>query len=54
LGEFPRFIGTAERSDSLPSIAPHFVAFVWRYRRFVLCSSPTARDWSCGSAWSWG
>src|SRR5208337_229611 len=33
-----------ERSDSLPLISPHFVAFVWRYRRFVPCSSPPARD----------
>jgi len=40
------------RSDSLPPISPHFVAFVWRFRRFVLFSSPPARDRSCGSAWS--
>jgi hypothetical protein len=32
------------RSDSLPLVSPHFVAFVWRYHRFVLCSSPPARD----------
>jgi hypothetical protein len=41
---FPRFNGTTGRSDSLPLISPHFVAFAWRYRRFVLCSSPPARD----------
>ena len=41
------------RSDSLSLISPHFVAFVWRYHRFVPCSSPPARDGSCGSTWSW-
>jgi len=32
------------RSDSPPSISPHFVSFAWRYHRFVPCSSPPARD----------
>jgi len=41
------------RSDSLPPLSPHFVAFVWRYRRFVPSSSPPARDQSWGSSWSW-
>ena len=36
------------RSDSLPLISPHFVAFVWRYLRFVPCSSPPARDGKLG------
>ena len=36
------------RSDSLPLISPHFVAFVWRYLRFVPCSSPSAWD---GKLW---
>ena len=51
---FPRFSGTTGRSDSLPLVSPHFVAFAWRYRRFVLFSSPPARDVSCGSTWSFG
>ena len=33
---FPRFIGTMGRSDSLPSVSPHFVAFAWRYHPCVL------------------
>ena len=41
---FPRFNGTTGRSDSLPLVSPHFVAFAWRYHRFVLGSSPPARD----------
>src|SRR3974390_2732297 len=36
------------RSDSLPLISPHFVSFVWRYPRFVPCSSPPARDGKLG------
>src|SRR5208337_1741969 len=51
--EFPRLNVTMGRSDSLPPISPHFVSFAWRYRRFVPCSSPPARDGSCGSTWSW-
>jgi hypothetical protein len=43
-GPFPRFLATTRRSDSLPLLSPHFVAFVWRYRRFVPGSSPPARD----------
>lgn len=31
-GEFSRFVGTTQCSDSLPSFRPHFVAFVWPYR----------------------
>ena len=42
-GPFPRFDATMGYSDSLPSISPHFVSFVWRYHRFVLGSSPLAR-----------
>ena len=42
-GPFPRFIATMKRSDSHPSISPHFVAFVWRYHPCVLFapSDPT-------------
>jgi hypothetical protein len=29
--QFPRVIGTMRRSDPLPSVSPHFVAFAWRY-----------------------
>ena len=32
-GPFPRFSTTMGRCDSLPPISPHFVSFVWRYRR---------------------
>ena len=39
-GRFPGFIGTVGRSDSLPSIPPHFVAFAWRYR----CCAPVLRS----------
>ena len=42
LGEFPRLVGTMGRSDSLPPISPRFVAFAWRYHRFVPRSSPRA------------
>jgi len=52
-GPFPCFITTMGHCDSLPSISPHFVSFAWRYHRFVLISSPQARDGSRGSAWSW-
>ena len=31
------------RSDSLPPVSPHFVAFVWRYHRCVLFA-PSGRD----------
>src|SRR4051812_36343557 len=41
------------RSESLPPVSPHFVAFVWRYHRFVPCSSPSASDVGRGSTWSW-
>ncbi len=51
---FPRFVGTPGGSDSLPLVSPHFVAFVWRYRRLVLFSSPLAREESRGSTWSFG
>jgi len=30
-GPFPRFDATMRRSDSLPSVSPHFVSFAWRY-----------------------
>jgi hypothetical protein len=30
-GRFPRFTGTTRRSESPPTLPPHFVAFVWRY-----------------------
>ena len=52
-GPFPRFVASMRRSDSLPSLSPHFVSFAWRYRRFVPGSSPQARDGSRGSTWSW-
>jgi len=41
------------RSDSRPPVSPPFVAFGWRYRRHVPCSSPPARDRGWGSSWSW-
>jgi len=53
IGSVPLAHGTMGRSDSLPPIWPNFVAFVWRYHRFVPCSSPPARDGICGSTWSW-
>ena len=31
-GRFPGFTSTTGRSDSLPPVPPHFVAFAWRYR----------------------
>jgi hypothetical protein len=45
--------------DRMPSSRPtaldsHWYIFAWRYRRFVLFSSPPARDVSCGSTWSFG
>ena len=40
----PDFVATLGRSDSRPPVSPHFVAFGWRYRRFVPSSSPPARD----------
>ena len=41
-----------ERSDSLPLISPHFVAFAWRYHRSSPVR-PTSSGQSCGSTWSW-
>jgi hypothetical protein len=32
------------RSDSLPSIPPHFVAFAWRYRSALTCSLPSSAE----------
>jgi hypothetical protein len=43
-GPFPCFDATMGHCDSLPFISPHFVSLVWRYHRFVPCSSPLARD----------
>jgi hypothetical protein len=43
-GPFPRFCTTMERCDSLSPVSPHFVAFAWRYHRFVPCSFPSAQD----------
>jgi hypothetical protein len=42
-GPFPRFMATMRRSDSRPSLSPHFVAFAWRYHPCVLFapSDPT-------------
>src|SRR5208337_237204 len=53
LGWSPWLSGTTRRSDSLPSLSPHFVSFAWRYHRCVRGSSPQAPDGSRGSAWSW-
>jgi len=52
-GPFPRFSTTMGHCDSLPSVSPHFVSFVWRYHRFVRRSSPSASDVGRGSTWSW-
>src|SRR5438067_399286 len=51
-GQFPSFTSTSGRSDCLPPIPPHFVAFAWRYRslrsRFApvggRAQPPQARD----------
>ena len=43
-GQFPSFIGTVGRSDSLPSIPLHFVSFVPRYRRDALASLQRITD----------
>ena len=43
-GPFPRFNATMRCCDSLSPVSPHFVAFAWRYHRFVPCSSPSAQD----------
>ena len=40
-GPFPRFDANLRRSDSPPSVSPHFVSFAWRYHRCVRDSSPT-------------
>jgi hypothetical protein len=42
-GPFPRFLATMKRSDSRPSISPHFVAFAWRYHPCALFD-PSGRD----------
>ena len=39
-GEFPRFAGTMQCSDSLPPIRPRFVAFAWPYRAGLAIRSP--------------
>ena len=43
-GQFPSFIGTVGRSDSLPSIPLHFVSFIPRYRRDALASLQRITD----------
>jgi hypothetical protein len=42
-GPFPRFLATMRRSDSLPPIAPRFVAFAGRYHPCVRFA-PSGRD----------
>jgi hypothetical protein len=44
----------ARRSDSRPSLSPHFVAFVWRYHPCALFapSGRNARPWAPGSWYS--
>jgi hypothetical protein len=52
-GPFPRFNTTMGRCDSLPSISPHFVSFVWRLPPFRPLFVPASSGQSCGSSWSW-
>ena len=39
-GRLPRVTGNMRRSDSLPPLPPHFVAFVWRYPGRIRVSFP--------------
>ena len=43
-GRFPRLKGTIRRSESPPSLPPHFVAFVWRYPGRIRVSLPRPPD----------
>jgi hypothetical protein len=51
-GPFPRFVTTMGHCDSLPSISPHFVSFVWRYHALCPLFVPNSSGLSCGSTWS--
>jgi len=44
-GRFPHLTGNMRRSDSLPPLPPHFVAFAWRYHGCTRVSFP----WSPGA-----
>jgi hypothetical protein len=39
-GRFPHVTGNMRRSDSLPPLPPHFVAFAWRYHGCTRVSFP--------------
>lgn len=48
-GEFSRFVGITQCSDSLPSFRPHFVAFAWPYRAGLALRSPARTSHLPGS-----
>jgi hypothetical protein len=48
-GPFPRLDNSMGRSDSRPSLSPHFVAFAWRYHPCVAVRSQRPRRAVVGS-----
>jgi hypothetical protein len=49
---FPCFTGTMRRSDALPSVLPHFVAFAWQYHSGASVFVSSARPDADPETWS--